>query len=387
MTEHIPSGTEESTHTAESPEWDRLEQVQNFLAKMLRQHDAGKLLVASEVFKHLHALLDTPTPQAAGSGQDEYAVSDLLASYWEHISKRKQTVSVGLTSFNTLLGGGLEPGRLLILLGAPGGGKTTLANQIAEHLGSHGRPVLYVTSEDSPYTLLAKTLARRGQISYTAVLRGSERARITEAMTDYAATPSSFLLRYLDASAGTDIERIRQRAKCHFEHYQEHGRGLLVIDYLQRLARGQAAFRNGNLDVRHAVTIVTEQLRAVACELDCTVFALASQNRASGYGANGSALATAKESGDIEHTADVILALGDDEQRRVSSPQLRPKVLRVDKNRQGDTGILALDWYPERQQFTEATKEQEHKDGFVEAHTGRKRGRGSWNSISPTSML
>jgi replicative DNA helicase len=378
MTEHIPCGTEESPHTSESPEWDRLEQGQNFLAKMLRQHDAGKLLVASEVVKQLHALLDTPTQQAAGSGQDEYAVSDLLESYWEHISKRKQAVSVGLVSLNTLLGGGLEPGRLLVLLGAPGSGKTTLANQIAEHLSSNGRPVLYVTSEDSPYTLLAKTLARRGQISYTAVLRGyeSERARLTATMKDYAATASSFLLRYLDASAGADIEKIRQRARGHFEHYKEQGQGVLVIDYLQRLARGQAAFRNGNLDLRHAVTILTEQLRAVACELDCTVVALASQNRASGYGAASSALATAKESGDIEYTADVILALGDDEQRRATASYLRPKVLRVDKNRQGDTGILALDWYPDRQQFTEVTKEQEQKDVLVETQNGRKRGRG-----------
>jgi replicative DNA helicase len=345
---------------------------------MLRQHDAGKLLVASEVVKQLHALLDTPTQQAAGSGQDEYAVSDLLASYWEHLSKRKQAVSVGLASLNTLLGGGLEPGRLLVLLGAPGSGKTTLANQIAEHLSSHGRLVLYVTFEDSPYTLVAKTLARRGKISYTAVLRGyeSERARLPSTMTDYAATTSSFLLRYLDASAGSDIEKIRQRATCHFEHYKEQGQGVLVIDYLQRLARGQAAFRNGNLDLRHAVTILTEQLRAVACELDCTVVALASQNRASGYGAAGSALATAKESGDIEYTADVIMALGDDEQRRISTSNLRPKVLRVDKNRQGDTGILALDWYPYRQQFTEATKAQEQKDVLVEAQNGRKRGRG-----------
>src|SRR5437660_6213326 len=190
MTQHIPSGTEKSPHTSESPEWDRLEQGKNFLAKMLRQHDAGKLLVASEVVKQLHALLDTQTQQAAGSGQDEYAVSDLLETYWEHISKRKQTVSVGLASLNTLLGGGLEPGRLLVLLGAPGGGKTTLANQMAEHLSSHGPPVLYVTSEESPYTLVAKTLARRGQISYTAVLRGyeSERVQLTSAMTDYAAT-------------------------------------------------------------------------------------------------------------------------------------------------------------------------------------------------------
>jgi replicative DNA helicase len=378
MTEHIPCGTEESPHTSESPEWDRLEQGQNFLAKMLRQHDAGKLLVASEVVKQLHALLDTPTQQAAGSGQDEYAVSDLLESYWEHISKRKQTVSVGLTGLNTLLGGGLEPRRLLVLLGAPGSGKTTLANQMAEHLSSHGRPVLYVTSEDSPYTLLAKTLARRGQISYTAVLRGyeSERARLTSTMTDYAATASSFLLRYLDASAGADIEKIEQRARGHFEHCKEQGQGVLVIDYLQRLARGQAAFRNGNLDLRHAVTILTEQLRAVACELDCTVVALASQNRASGYGAASSALATAKESGDIEYTADVIMALGDDEQRRASTSYLRSKVLRVDKNRQGDTGILALDWYPDRQQFTEVTKVQEQKDEPVEAQNGRKRGRG-----------
>jgi len=100
------------------------------------------------------------------------------------------------------------------------------------------------------------------------------------------------------------------------------------------------------------VTLLTEQLRAVAVDLDCTVIALASQNRMSGYNGNNS-LATAKESGDIEYTSDVIMALVKDEKHP------KDRLLRIDKNRQGnvtDEHPLEFDWQPDRQMFTELAK-------------------------------
>jgi hypothetical protein len=81
---------------------------------------------------------------------------------------------------------------------------------------------------------------------------------------------------------------------------------------------------------------------------------VASQNRASGYSAANSALASAKESGDIEYTADVIMALGEDTERRASASFLQPMLLRIDKNRQGSKERkLAFDFQGDRQLFTE----------------------------------
>jgi replicative DNA helicase len=80
-------------------------------------------------------------------------------------------------------------------------------------------------------------------------------------------------------------------------------------------------------------------------------------NRASGYGKNGemSILAAAKESGNIDYSADVVMGIVDDpSNRRTTSEFLKPRLLRIDKNRIGEVKVINLDWYAERQQFTEA---------------------------------
>lgn len=342
------------------------EEIQNPLANAQKRMNAGKEVELSKVLERARKAVADVEHQArtfpGRAGQTaitDVSALDLIDGYWQHVSKRKACAPTGIAGLNNLLGGGLESQRLMVLLGAPGGGKTTFANQIAVYASESGRPVLYVTSEDSPYTLLAKTIARKGQIPYGDVLKGKDdrRANIEAAMLDYRQSTSVQRLRYLDASMMVDMETVRDKARTHFEQFKDAkdgGQGILVIDYLQRLARGQASYRNGNQDLRQAVTVLTEQLRSIATELDCCVLALASMNRASGYGAtNNNALSSAKESGDIEYTADVIMALVDEENRVSSASFLSPKALRLDKNRQGATNVLHLDWYADRQQFTE----------------------------------
>ena len=369
---------DDNTDTETSPVWDKIEEVQNFLAKALRQHDGGKQIEAETILRKAEAMFALKPNEPEAKAPPDIASGAI--DYWAHVAKRKTTVGTSIAGLDTILGGGLEPQRLMILLGAPGGGKTTLANQIAVHAADSGRPVLYVTSEDIPFNLLAKTLARQGQIPYTAVLKGydDQREGIGQALKIYQESKAANRLRYLDATMGTSLSTIRERAAAHFEQFKEGGNGILVIDYLQRLARSLSAYRDGRQDLRLAVTAISEELRGIATGLDCCVIALAAQHRASGYGAAKNALASGKESGDIEYTADTVMAIGDDEQRTMQVTWLQGKVLRVDKNRQGPAGdncALNLDWYAERQQFTEAfdigTEETEDTSPF----NGRKRGR------------
>jgi replicative DNA helicase len=335
------------------------EEVEYTFANALRRHERGDSLTVEQVLQQADTLL-SKLRQASAPQIAEYALRDLLRDYWEHIAARKHCVPTGIKGLNDALGGGLEAQRLLVELGAPGVGKTALANQVADHVANAGRPVLYVTSEDSPFTLLAKTLARVGDINYTAVLKGweSERAKINAAIAVQAERTSSGTLRYVDASQGLSLDAMKELARAHFARYANAGQGLLVVDYLQRFARAQRDLLAAGRDLREVVTVLTESLRSIACELDCCVLALASQNRASGYGAgNGaSSLASAKESGDIEYTADVIMALVEDKDRKPGASMLKPRLLRLDKNRQGDTTTLQLDWQGDRQRFTEAIK-------------------------------
>ncbi len=282
----------------------------------------------------------------------------VVAAYWQRIAEQRDAAPTGIAGFDKALGGGLQAGRLMIVLGAPGKGKTTLANQIAQHVANGGRPAVYVTMEDPAWALLAKTIARVGRLDYGAVLQGraAQRQAINETLAALAQRQSAQRLLYIEQPGRLSLAALQERAAEHFASFSTAnggGPGLLVVDYLQRAAR--ASMPAGvQSELRLAVSALTDQLRDLARALDCTVLVLGSQNRA-GYGNGVSALASAKESGDIEYGVDVLAAIGEDD-KRIAALGCKAYELRIDKNRQGDTCTLALDWMPTRQQFTEAAK-------------------------------
>jgi len=376
----------DSTTGQSEQDWEHLEEIASVASTALRQRNKGRTVDPGDALSAIQDELEDKTRQqrqAGDTGTPLYVPSGAI-DYLALIRKAKETkmVGTGLPDLDAVLGGGLEPGRLMVLLGAPGGGKTTLVNQMAVHAADSGRAVLYVSSEDSPFTLLSKTLARQGKIPYTAVLKGDddEMPRITEVLRTYQESKAARRLCYLDATMGVPFDKVKRGATDLFEQFKSDGNGILVIDYLQRLARAWALQQGSHQELRGLVSSVTERLRALASELCCTVLALAAQHRASGYDANKSALNTGKESGDIEYTADVLMSIGDDMREERILPQgLSAKILRVDKNRQGvagDTCSIDLDWYGTYQQFTQVFDERGALDGlFAEASSnGRKKG-------------
>src|ERR1700681_517856 len=55
----------------------------------------------------------------------------------------------GIGELDRVLGGGIVPGSVVLLGGAPGIGKSTLTNMALGHLLKGGRPSLYVSGEES----------------------------------------------------------------------------------------------------------------------------------------------------------------------------------------------------------------------------------------------
>jgi DNA repair protein RadA/Sms len=58
--------------------------------------------------------------------------------------------STGIGELDRVLGGGLVPGSLVLLGGAPGIGKSTLTNMVLGHLAATGHRTLYISAEESP---------------------------------------------------------------------------------------------------------------------------------------------------------------------------------------------------------------------------------------------
>jgi replicative DNA helicase len=189
----------------------------------------------------------------------------------------------------------------------------------------------------------------------------------------------------MDITMGGSLETIESGAEKLFEQFKSNGNGILVIDYLQNVARQLiSSRRSATQDVRLAVTEISTRLRAMASNLDCTVIALASQHREA-YKANDASrnsLSSGKESGDIEYTADVVMSIVDGStSERMPTGGFTAKVLRVDKNRQGaagDTCAIDLNWSGQYQQFTQAFDPESDQETVLEdivPTNGKKGGR------------
>ncbi len=137
----------------------------------------------------------------------------------------------GMPEFDTLLGGGIVPGSLVLLGGPPGAGKSTLLLQLAAKLAHGAGPVVYVCGEESA----AQTKLR------------AERLHASDDLLLFAETD---LRAILDA-----LERIKPRA--------------LVVDSIQTMALPEVeSFAGSVAQVRDCATALME----FAKRTDCATF-------------------------------------------------------------------------------------------------------------------
>ena len=137
-------------------------------------------------------------------------------------------IASGMPEFDTLLGGGIVPGSLVLLGGPPGAGKSTLLLQLAANLARGGGPVVYVCGEESA----AQTKLR------------AERLRASDDLLLFAETD---LRAILDA-----LERIKPRA--------------LVVDSIQTMALPEVeSFAGSVAQVRDCATALMEFSKRTDC--------------------------------------------------------------------------------------------------------------------------
>jgi circadian clock protein KaiC len=70
----------------------------------------------------------------------------------------RRTLESGVPQLDVVLGGGIPRGDLLLVVGAPGSGKTTLVCQVAFHAAKRGQNVLFVSTLSEPASRLVKHL-------------------------------------------------------------------------------------------------------------------------------------------------------------------------------------------------------------------------------------
>ncbi len=97
----------------------------------------------------LEKALPDPTPSAGIGGGLSGGVAAAPTPLREVRAERAERAETGIAELDRVLGGGLVPGSLVLLGGAPGIGKSTLAAMALANLSERGAGVLYVSGEES----------------------------------------------------------------------------------------------------------------------------------------------------------------------------------------------------------------------------------------------
>lgn len=230
--------------------------------------------------------------------------------------------------------GGLFPGRVYVVGGRPGLGKTTTALIIAMHAATeHGKRVLVVSKEMPSVDVTGRLLARGAEVPLMEI----NARRLSD-------TAMARIRRYVDR-VGSPAITVDDRSRnlsgiiaSARSHHHRHGLDVLVVDYLQ-LVRTDTVSRTREQEVSE----VSRQLKALALELGLVVVVPAQLNRGSLQRADPRpAMSDLRDSGQIEQDADAVILL-----HRPLGPEGDPTgriLMIVDKNRYGPTAEVSLRW-------------------------------------------
>jgi DNA repair protein RadA/Sms len=93
--------------------------------------------------------VSAPARASGGSGRGRAAAGPRPVPLRDVKAERSQRLGTGIAELDRVLGGGLVPGSLVLLGGAPGIGKSTLAGMALANLAAAHHDVLYVSGEES----------------------------------------------------------------------------------------------------------------------------------------------------------------------------------------------------------------------------------------------
>ena len=268
-------------------------------------------------------------------------LKDLVAQTYELISKRTGTHVTGLaTGYHELddLTCGLQNGEMIIVAGRPSMGKTSLALNIAEHLGvQESVPLALFSLEMGRQALAERFLCSVGEVDAQLVRKGMLRTEDYQTLVDACGTLSEAPIFIDDTSALTPLE-LRAKARRLKSRYDIR---CIIVDYLQLMHMG------GQVESRQQeITTISRYLKGLARELDIPVVVLSQLNRSpEGREGHKPRMSDLRESGSIEQDADVVMLLHREDYYRRSDEGYEPDnaaELIIAKQRNGPTGSVKL---------------------------------------------
>ncbi|WP_299022233.1 DnaB helicase C-terminal domain-containing protein [uncultured Photobacterium sp.] len=256
-----------------------------------------------EVIAHNSQLLGKVEKQAAGSGC--MTLTDAVAKSMDNLELvLSGEGSLGIRSGYDMLDadlGGFRPADYIIVAGRPSHGKTTLTlNMMLNTSYLADDPFLFFSLEMSGESIAENAMANLSSIPLNSLRNASltdeEWGRYSDAVgrvNDY-----NFLI---DDTMMPVEDLCRQARAVKREHGKLSG---IAVDYIQLLTSKTLKTDNRNLEIGE----ISRQLKALAKELDCPVFALSQLNRSLEQRTDKRPMnSDLRESGSLEQDADIIM--------------------------------------------------------------------------------
>lgn len=284
-------------------------------------------------------------PASATPSVTVTTLENAARAYLSKIEKNEtDLVTLGIPEVDAAIGGGVEPGEMVVMAARPSHGKSAIALQFIHHWTANGMPSLFVSEEMSALAVGKRTVQYVSDVPAEYWFKNGEEVR-----------------RHID-------EHFGQRAPCHIvegcksaqraadeirKAVAEQGVKCAVVDYAQLLqSSGKSRYE--------IVTNTSVILRQVATETKCVVVVLAQINRESEkrdvFIPRNSDL---KESGQIEQDADVILLLSwpwkMDSKENVNKYQF---FIGKNRNREIVKPAVEVMFHPSRQMVTSIPQEE-----------------------------
>jgi replicative DNA helicase len=275
---------------------------------------------------------------------------DRLSEDIENPARAREVLQGVPSGFRTWdrLGPGLAPGKVIVVAGRPGMGKTSFALNVVRHVAViEGRPVGIFSLEMSERELALCLLCSEADVPTRSLRRGyltrQELDRLIKAASRLYNAPI-----FIDDSAGISMSDVEARAR---QFKMEHeGAGLLALDYLQLVTAGR-----GRRDLKRNLEVaeLSRRSKQLARALEIPFMVLSQLSRENTRRTDPRpVLADLAESGAIESDADLVAFVHRPEYYRPDDPSLKGLAeLIVAKYRGGETGSVPLLWNGPTQTF------------------------------------
>jgi replicative DNA helicase len=252
-------------------------------------------------------------------------------------------VPTGFKDLDEMLSG-MQRGDLIILAARPSMGKTSLALNIAQHVGTRtaltvGIFSLEMSKEQLFLRLLSGEAGIDGQRLRTGFLQADDWDKLTQAL---AVLGDARI--YIDDTPSAGVLEMRAKSR---RLQAEHGLDLLVVDYIQ-LMQGRGRFDNRTQELGS----ISRSMKGLAKELNVPVMVVSQLSRApESRSDHKPQLSDLRESGALEQDADVVMMIYREDVYNPTPENENIAELIIAKQRNGPIGSVRLAFMKGRTKF------------------------------------